>query len=248
MRIAVLSDIHGNLLALEAVVRDLSANSPDAVVNLGDHLSGPLWAAATADLLMDQTAWLHIRGNHDRQMIELQLDSMGKSDHAAVRQLAPRHRAWLASLPPMARIAETVLLCHGTPASDNEYLMEDVSGGFARVAGNDQLRARLGSATGTILCGHSHVQRFVRLADGTIIANPGSVGIQAYTDLEHRSPHVIETGSPYARYLLLDRRGPSWEATMRFVEYDWDAAAQLAQAGGRPEWCHALRTGYAAQE
>ncbi len=70
MRFAVLSDAHGNLLALEAVLADLRGHAPDLALNLGDHVSGPLQAAATADLLMSQRDWVHVRGNHDRQMIE----------------------------------------------------------------------------------------------------------------------------------------------------------------------------------
>lgn len=67
MRIAVLPDIHGNLRALEAVLVDLKAELPDLVVNLGDHISGPLEAAETADLLM-ASGFFHIRENHDRQL------------------------------------------------------------------------------------------------------------------------------------------------------------------------------------
>ncbi len=244
MRIAILADIHGNLLALEAVIRDLRTKAPDLVVNLGDHLSGPLWAAATADLLMSQTDWVHIRGNHDRQLVELQPDAMGQSDHAAFEQLSADHRAWLASLPSTSLVADNVRLCHGTPELDHEYLTEDVSGGFARIAGCNEIRTRAGPTTGIILCGHSHVPRFVRLDENTAVANPGSVGVQAYRDAEHRFPHVIESGSPHARYLLVDGQGHSWQATFRIIDYDWERAAQMADRGLRPEWCHALRTGY----
>lgn len=245
MRIALLADIHGNLQALEAVIQDLKTHSPDVVANLGDHLSGPLWAGATADLLMDQKDWVHIRGNHDRQLIEHAPDAMGESDRAACEQLGQRHKAWLSALPPTARIADDVLLCHGTPESDTEYLTEDVSSGFARLAAREDIRSRLGAHTGAILCGHSHVQRFISPDDGSLVANPGSVGLQAYEDPGHRFPHVVETGSPHARYLLLDRTPKGWSATLRLVGYDWETAARLADAGRRPEWARALRTGYA---
>lgn len=82
MRIAVLADIHGNLRALEAVQSDLRKQSPDLVVNLGDHLSGPLQAAATADALMSEN-YVHIRGNHDRQLLDRPVEEMGASDRAA---------------------------------------------------------------------------------------------------------------------------------------------------------------------
>jgi predicted phosphodiesterase len=68
MRIAVLANVQGNLRALEAVQSDLRRQAPDLVVNLGDHLSGPLQAATTADALIGQN-YVTIRGNHDRQLI-----------------------------------------------------------------------------------------------------------------------------------------------------------------------------------
>ncbi len=245
MRLAVLSDIHGNVLALEAVIRDLAATLPDAVVNLGDHLSGPLWPSETADLLMAHTGWLHIRGNHDRQMSEQRPEVMGKSDWAAYQRLERHQLEWLASRPAEARLERDVFACHGTPSNDCEYLLEDVSLGFVRIIGRGELRSALGVLTGTILCGHSHIPRLARVDQSTVVANPGSVGLQAYYDAEHRHPHVIETGTPHTRYLLMDRRRNSWDMTWRALEYDWECAARRADTGQRPDWGHALRTGYA---
>ncbi len=68
MRLAVLADVHGNLDALHAVLDDLKTQSPDLTVNLGDCLSGPLWPAETADLLIG-LGWPTVRGNHDRWLI-----------------------------------------------------------------------------------------------------------------------------------------------------------------------------------
>src|SRR5712691_10373785 len=98
MRIAVLADIHRNIRALEAVRADLVKHSPEVVVNLGDNVSGPLQAAATADLLM-QESYIHIRGNHDRQLTDRSPAEMGLSDRAAHGQLNSSHLAWLAGLP-----------------------------------------------------------------------------------------------------------------------------------------------------
>ncbi len=245
MRLAVLSDIHGNLLALEAVLADMRAYAPDLVINLGDHVSGPLQAAATADLLISQRGWVHIRGNHDRQMIEQELDAMGPSDRAAGEHLTGEHRSWLRSLPPATMISDDVLLCHGTFERDLDYLLEDVSESGVSLASRERIRARIGETAGTILCGHSHLPRLVRLDDGTVAANPGSVGIQAFYDSEHLIPHVVENGSPHARYMLLDRAGRGWRTTFRVIDYDWHAAAQLARKGNRADWAHALLTGYA---
>ncbi len=65
MRVAVISDIHGNLRALEAVLADIKTRSADATVNLGDCVAGPLWPQETFDLLAS-LAFPTVRGNHDR--------------------------------------------------------------------------------------------------------------------------------------------------------------------------------------
>jgi putative phosphoesterase len=244
MRIAVLADIHGNLLALEAVLADLDSHAPDLVVNLGDHFSGPLQAAFTADLLLAQRHWVHIRGNHDRQLTEQTPGAMGLSDRAARRQLTSAHEAWLRSLAPATVVAEDVLLCHGTPQSDVDYLLEEVAASGVSLASRATIRSRAGGAVGAVLCGHSHVPRLIRLEDGTVVLNPGSVGLQAFNDSDHQFPHAIGTGSPHARYALLDRDRRGWRATFRAIDYDWGAAARLASEGNRADWAHALLTGY----
>ncbi len=229
MRIAALADIHGNLAALEAVIADVAAWSPDVVVNLGDHLSGPLEAGEVADLLSARADWVQIRGNHDRRLLEEPADLKRPSDRAAYGQLNDRRAAWLRALAPAAVLSVDIHLCHGTPSSDSEYLLEDVSTGIAGIASGPEIRSRLGDLTGLILCGHSHVPRFIRLEDGTTILNPGSVGLQAYDDPDYRFPHAIENGSPHARYALIERTDGEWRATFRAVAYDWTAAAKTAR-------------------
>lgn len=174
MRIAVIADIHGNLRALEAVRADLRRHSPDLVVNLGDHLSGPLQAAATADLLMSE-GYAQIRGNHDRQLNDRPVSKMGPSDQAAYAQLSPHQLEWLASLPPVKNIAEDILLCHGSPRDDLEYLLEDVHGDCVRLSGAGRIRMRLGDVGNSlVLCGHTHIPRDVVLPGGVRIVNPAA--------------------------------------------------------------------------
>jgi hypothetical protein len=76
---------------------------------------------------------------------------------------------------------------------------------------------------------------------GITVINPGSVGLQAYR-ADGPDPHVCETGSPLARYALLDS---SWRVTFLAVEYDHAAATRQASVNGRADWAFALRTGYA---
>src|SRR6266704_67511 len=79
MKLAVLSDIHGNLPALEAVVADAEGRGCTAFVNLCDILSGPLWPCETADSLMPR-GWSTISGNHERQLLTLSPERMNLSD------------------------------------------------------------------------------------------------------------------------------------------------------------------------
>jgi putative phosphoesterase len=247
MRIAVVADIHGNVRALRAVMEDLKQVAPDSVVNLGDCASGPLEAAETIDVLMS-LAWTTVRGNHDRWLLDKTPDTMGRSDAAAFAELKNHHHAWLSTLEETA-IIEDIFLCHGTPDSDKTYLLETVQqDGHVRLATQTEVSRRLGSEHAPIiLCGHTHVPRIVRLADGRSVINPGSVGLQAFSDLEPFR-HAMETGAPHARYAVLERRKAAdpWQVLLRVVAYDWDGAAERALAKGREDWARWIRTGFAA--
>src|SRR5471030_953351 len=117
MRIAIVSDIHGNLAALEAVAADLRHQGVDAVVNLGDSLSGPLLPLETAQFLMGQD-WVHLAGNHERQVLSGGPGKWNRSDEFTHSQLSSTELAWMASLKPSAPLEQDVFLCHGTPNSD----------------------------------------------------------------------------------------------------------------------------------
>jgi putative phosphoesterase len=244
MRIAVIADIHGNIRALEAVRADLARRSPDLVVNLGDHLSGPLQAVSTADILMSE-GYIHIRGNHDRQLVDRPRTEMGASDSFAHGQLTARHLEWLASLPPTRILEGNIFLCHGSPRSDLEYLLEDVRDDRVHLSSADRILPRLNSVNASlVLCGHTHIPRAVLLPGGVWIVNPGSVGLPAYDDT---TPciHYVETGSPHARYAIVDWSPKAVNVDLIALDYDWHAAAREAAEADRPEWAHALATGYA---
>ena len=266
-RIAVVSDIHGNLPALEAVWAEIERAQPALVVNLGDIASGPLWPQETVQWLMARAAaeparWRTIAGNHERQALAPDIARMGASDAFAARALGAAERAWLAALPATHWLADDVLLCHGTPASDLVYFMETVTPGFG-VDGQRGLRAatavelaaragehppggdaRSGLAAALILCGHTHVPRAMAVPGGPLVVNPGSVGLQAYDD-DHPFAHVVENGTPDARWALVerDRRG-AWHVQLRSTPYDWKSAAARAEANARGDWADALATGF----
>lgn len=241
-RIAVLSDIHGNLPALEAVIADARERGCDAFVNLGDSLSGPLWPCETADLLIAE-AWPTIAGNHERQLLTQPPERMNASDAFTITRLSDRHREWLAALPPTLGYDPAIFLCHGTPDSDLVYFLHDLApDGTVSDAPPGTVAERAGTSTERlILCGHTHLPRLMTLADGRIIANPGSVGLPAYDD-DRPVVHVMETGSPEARYAIVD---DALAVTLHAVGYDHRAAARKAENEGRADWALALVSGRA---
>jgi putative phosphoesterase len=242
-RLAVLSDIHGNILALEAVVADMATRAVDHVVNLGDHASGPLWPRETLDFLV-RCPWTQIAGNHDRQLVAEDPSTHGASDRYAYDQLTPQHALWLTELPATTMTPENVLLCHGTPTSDLAYLVETIVDRRLRLATPTEVAERLGQTTArVVLCGHSHSPRLVVAEHGTIVVNPGSVGLPAFDDTGP-DPHISETGSPHARYAILDIDGDACEVSFHAVSYDHVAASDQAKHAGRDDWAMALRTGY----
>jgi diadenosine tetraphosphatase ApaH/serine/threonine PP2A family protein phosphatase len=243
MRFAAIADVHGNHLALEAVLADIRTQGLDEIVNLGDMASGPLDARKTMDALMALDA-VHVLGNHDRYLIDRPPEKMGSWDRPAHAQLDARHLEWLRAVPPTRIFCDRVFLCHATPASDEIYWLETVSpDGTVRMAARGAIeQAAGGIAQPLMLCGHSHIAREVRLGDGRLIVNPGSVGSPGYRDI-HPFPHVIEVGTPDARYAILEFSNGEWRAIFRQVAYDHEAMAAMARRNGQPELASALATG-----
>lgn len=242
MRLAVVSDIHGNLPALEAVVRDFSRRGVDAVVNLGDNVSGPLLPLETAQFLMEQD-WVHLAGNHERQVLTGAPGLWNESDGFTHSQLGASELAWMASLKPSMSLSREVFLCHATPSCDVEYLLETVEVIHVRKATLREVDTRLGNVDSSlILCGHTHTARTMRSSRGQLIVNPGSVGLQAYDDV-YPHPHIIESGSPDARYAIVEQSSGSWIANLVTVPYAHMSMAELARARKRDDWARALANG-----
>src|SRR6185437_10271724 len=199
-RFAVIADVHGNRWALEAVLEDIARRGVRDIVNAGDHLWGPLDPEGTADLLI-RLALPSVSGNQDRELLR---DS----------SLSETNRAWLASLPLQLKLDNNTLMFHGTPTRDNIYLLETVhADGSVTLASNEEITERLGDVSESlVLCGHAHIPRIIELPNRTsnrTIVNPGSVGLQAYFD-DQPVHHLMETGSPRARYAIVERRETDW--------------------------------------
>lgn len=237
MRFAVISDIHGNALALDAVLADIARHGVDTIVSLGDNVSGPVDPAGTAERLM-ALGGASIRGNHDRWTVDLSLRGSGAVDAFARSQLNVTQLAWLAGLPATAVHAGAVYLCHGTPQDDETpWLDTFYAGRTTTVPAEAQVAALAGGLDyAVLLCGHTHIPRSLRLLDGRLIVNPGSVGMQ----LVH--------GSPDARYAIVERLASGWHTSLLAVPYDHGEAARQAAANGFPQWAQSLTNGWVGPE
>jgi predicted phosphodiesterase len=243
MRFAAIADIHGNYLALEAVLADIRTQGIDAIVNLGDMVSGPLDARRTMDVLKALDA-VHVLGNHDRYLIDRPLEKMGSWERDVYTQLDASDLDWLRAVPPTRVFRDSVFLCHATPAGDEAYWLETaLPGGNVAMSPLETIeKAAEGIAQSLTLCGHTHIARAVKLRDGRMVVNPGSVGLPGYR--ANHPPHVVEAGTPDARYAILELRDGSWRVTFRHVPYDHDAMAALARQNGQLELASVLATGW----
>jgi len=246
MRFAAIADVHGNRPALEAVLADIAMLGLDEVVNLGDHVSGPLEAARTADLLMAR-GFPSIRGDQDRILVELW--EAGGSPRSDFRELARKHFDWMASMPSTLTYKGRVFLCHGSPRDDAAFWLDHIADdGCPRPSGIDAIEAEAeGIDAEIILCAHTHIPRVVRLRDGRLVVNPGSVGLPGY-DGKVPVPYVVEVGTPHACYAILEHASADWSATIRYVPYDTAAMASLARSKGMLSWASAIATGWVERE
>lgn len=177
--VAVFSDIHGVLPALDAVLAEPEVAAADRIVLTGDIASGPQPAEVLDRLLSlgERVTW--VRGNADRELADL---ARGKDVPVpdeispwAAGQLSPDHVSWLAGLPhPVTLEIDSfgpVLFCHGTPRDDSEVVLVDT-----RLERWAEVLASLPAEVTTVVCGHTHMP-FIRLAHGRQIVNAGSVGM-----------------------------------------------------------------------
>jgi predicted phosphodiesterase len=216
MRVAVLSDIHGVLPALEAVLDEPDVRSADRIVLTGDLAAGPQ-PVPTLDLLCSlggRAVW--VRGNADRELVTLARGARTEVPDPVVpwaaAQLRPDQVDLLAGLPLSVTLdlpgRGATLFCHATPRDDEEVVLVD-----SRVRRWAEVFTDLPDAVGTVVCGHTHMP-FVRLVDRRTVVNPGSVGM----------PY----GGAGAHWALLD---PDGGVRLRRTRLDLDRACDRLVAG-----------------
>ncbi len=244
MRIAILSDIHGNVWALRAVLARARRLGIDGFVNLGDVLYGPLRPRETFEVLAS-VAGVTVQGNQDREISEASREKVASNPTLAfvIKDLGEEPVQWLRMLADSCIVYDEVFCCHGAPGSDEAYLLEDVRPGFPVVRPERDVSAELqGIDQPLVLCGHSHIQRVVSLFSGIVVVNPGSVGLPAFR-ADSPVPHRMETCSPQASFAVIEKEGGLWHTELCKVAYDHTLAAREAEKNGRQDWAHWLRTG-----
>ncbi|CAN5922281.1 metallophosphoesterase family protein [soil metagenome] len=217
--VAVLSDIHGVLPALDAVLAEPDVAAADRIVLTGDIAAGPQPGEVVDRLvdLGDRVVW--VRGNADRELVTLARGGTTAIPDPiapwAAQQLSDEHVALLDKLPhPVTLTVDgfgPVLFCHGSPRDDDEVVLVDT-----RIDRWAEVLADVDPAVATIVCGHTHMP-FQRLAHRRLIVNPGSVGM------------------PYGRggaHWALLRDGV---VQLRTTTFDVDAACEAIIATGYPE-------------
>lgn len=243
MRVAVIADVHGNRLALAAVLAAVTRAAPDLLVELGDAVSGPLWPAECFEMLAECGSVAAVRGNHDRWVAFDPPEKLGATDAFTRARLTEAQRAALGARP-MAWRGEGILATHSLPEDDLIYVMHESTEHGIRERRPAEVAALLPAPAGEtlVLTAHTHRAGCVRLPDGRLVVNPGSVGQPAYKDT---TPffHRMETGTPHARWALLERQDKGWRVEHHAEEYDWNAASAEALRNGRADWSQSLATG-----
>ncbi len=240
---AIISDIHGNSLALKAVLHDIQVRKIDTIINLGDHVFGALEPETTAEIIRG-TPMVCISGNTDREILEGLNKVPEKENMGHVQSsLSGQTISWLRSLPGTLVYDDLFFVCHGTPESDNEYLLELVKPDGVFVYNDEYLVERTKHiAQRVILCGHSHVNRVVYLSSGKVILNPGSVGLPAYLgNGQHR--FAMESMTPHAKYAIVKTEGDLLNIEQVHCTYDWNTASKEAKKNGSDKWSQFLLNG-----
>lgn len=227
MRVAVISDIHGNYQALESVLADIEKEKCEKILCLGDlALAGPQ-PDVVLNYIMDYTfdSWEIIQGNTDKLIAECSTETYAKmSEKFPIMAnallddrdiLTPEQRYFLRKLPVRKELmfgGVSVLMVHGSPRRMNE----DILPGMKLSEVQEMVE---GEIADLILCGHTHIPCGYQLLTKQTVVNVGSVGRPM-------------TGVPKANYAIFDFEDGEFTVTHREVDYDYETAAILMRNRG----------------
>ncbi len=244
MRLAILSDAHGNCLALDTVLADLRRDGLDQLVCLGDMIQGGPQPAETAARLRalacpvvmgNSDAWLLSGVETDAHLIaEDRRQMLNRVRAWSLAQLSDDDRAFIAAFPPTVEIplghGRRLLAFHGSPTSFDQFILPSTP--------EDEFQQLLGPYAGGLLAGgHMHLQFIRRLRDSqNFFFNPGSVGV-AYNH-EQSGAGLLD---PWAEYAVLTVEEARLSLEFRRLPLDMDRMADVYRRSGRPFADDALR-------
>jgi predicted phosphodiesterase len=231
MLVAVMSDVHGNCVAFDAVLADLRQRPADQVVCLGDMIQGgPQPTEVLARLR--ELACPVVLGNADAWVLTNETAEGETPEHMrAIREwslarLSDDDRAFVAAFQPTVELPlgdDRTLLCfHGSPRSYDDVIFLDTP--------EEEFRRLLDPFAPAVLAGgHTHTQMIRRLGD-TFFFNPGSVGVA----VDQRQPWEHMRVDPWAEYAILSTEDGRTGLEFRRVPFDVEALLRVARASGMP--------------
>jgi predicted phosphodiesterase len=217
VRVAVVSDIHGNVRGLDACLTDLEAQGgADRIVGAGDLCAQGPWPREVLERLEDVGAEC-LLGNTDRYIVSDEADEGdAESLHWLRERLGAEWLAWLAALPFSVAVGDGpggLLIVHASPRSDDEHLWPDAADALLE-------RALAGVEQRTVAFGHLHLP-YVRLWRDRMLVNVASAGLP-------------KDGDPRASYAIFTQRQGGWEVKHRRVAFDVDEVASAMRSSGMP--------------
>ena len=223
MKIAVISDIHGNFQALDSVLEDMRKNHAEQVFCLGDlAMAGPQ-PRLIIDLISKKSDWVVIQGNTDKMIADFSpeiMENVKKSFPIMANALADdvyfiedEMKQYLKNLPARKEVeveGVKVLLVHGSPRRNNEDILPDLP--IKKV--EEMIE---GTNADVIFCGHTHIPCGYQTSRKQTIVNVGSVG-RPFTE------------DPKACYVLAEFQDGGFSIEHRFVDYDREMAANILRS------------------
>ncbi|MEY4580728.1 MAG: hypothetical protein RL701_5431 [Pseudomonadota bacterium] len=240
-RVALISDIHGNEIALQRVLQSIQAIGADQIVCLGDVATLGVAPREVLDMLQD-VGCPCIAGNHDDYVLGGELDD-GHASTEVLRDAILWCRDAL-SVPQLEFVRgfeeglelplgkhHTLQLFHGSPSSNLVNMLPDTPA--------SEFNTMLGDTRSTVMAGgHTHIQ-MLRQHQGTLVVNPGSVGAPFREYPVAGPPRIL----PHAEYAIVEARGPDINVMLHRVSLDRRALARAAAASKNP-LAHSLMQAY----
>ena len=223
MKIAILSDIHGNMQALESVLEDIRKNNCEKVLCLGDlAMAGPE-PEKVIDFVKAQKNWIVIQGNTDKMIADFSPEILQNTERAFpvmahaladdVLFLSDNAKAYLKNLPAQKELeieGVKILMVHGSPRRNNEDILPDMP--------IEKIEEILkGVDANLIFCGHTHVPAGYQTSSKQTVVNVGSVGRPMTQDAK-------------ACYCIANVENGSFSIEHRLIDYDREKAATIMRA------------------